>query len=300
MPRTRANGIEIVYDTFGDGSQSALLLIMGLGGQMIYWDEDLCSSLAATGHFVIRFDNRDVGLSTHFTDVEVPSGAQAKAARRGEKTIPYTLGDMADDAFGLLDALGIDAAHLFGTSMGGMIAQNMVIRRPSRVLSLVSMSSSTGNPGLSFPDARRDGFTFEPEPLEREANVEYTVQGLRALSGKGFPFDEAGVRVLVARAYDRAFYPEGRWRQLAAVIAAPSRKAALAAVKTPTLVIHGDDDVLVPLAHGRDTAASIAGSEFLVVPGMGHDLPRPVWPLIVEAVGRHMVKAEAIRAGITK
>lgn len=294
MPKTRANGIEIAYDTFGDNARPALLLIMGLGGQMIYWDEDLCEALAATGHFVIRFDNRDVGLSTQFSATVVPTGAQAKAARRSLGTLPYTLGDMADDAFGLLDALGIIEAHLFGTSMGGMIAQIMAVQRPERIMSLISMSSSTGNPGLAFPKPGNDGLPFEPEPEEREANIAYTVQGLRALAGRGFPFDEEGVRILVARAYDRAFYPEGRWRQLAAVIAAPSRKTALADVTVPTLVIHGDDDLLVPVEHGRDTADSIPGAELLIIPGMGHDLPRPAWPLIVEAVGRHTAYAEEI------
>lgn len=261
---------------------------------MIYWDEDLCDMLAARGHFVIRFDNRDVGLSTHFTHAGVPDMAEAREARRGCASIPYSLEDMADDAFGLLDELGIDGVHVFGTSMGGMIAQIMAIRRPSRVLSLISMSSSTGNPGLSFPGPDQMGISPEPEPLEREANIAFTVRGLLMLAGRGFPFDEEGVRILVTRAYDRAFCPEGRWRQLAAVIAAPSRKAALALLKVPTLVIHGDDDVLVPLSHGKDTACSIAGAELLIIRGMGHDLPRQVWPLIVDAVASHTARANTL------
>ena len=286
-------GVRIEYDTFGKRGSSTLLLIMGLGGQMIYWDEDFCAQLAGTGHYVIRFDNRDVGLSTHFAHAGVPDMAGAKEARKGKsKGIPYSLEDMADDAFGLLDALQIDRAHVFGTSMGGMIAQIMALSRPSRLLSLISMSSSTGNPGLSFPKPEEMGITVEPEPLEREANIDFTVRGLRMLAGRGFPFDEEGVRILVARAYDRAFYPEGRWRQLAAVIASPSRKQALASLNLPTLVIHGDDDVLVPLIHGRDTAETIPDAELLVIQGMGHDLPRQVWPRIVAAVAAHMAKAE--------
>ena len=296
MSRALANGIEIEYDTFGSRSSPALLLIMGLGGQMIYWDEDLCDMLAARGHFVIRFDNRDVGLSTHFTSATVPDMAKAREVRRDSEGIPYTLEDMAEDAFGLLDELGIEKAHVFGTSMGGMIAQIMAIRRPSRVLSLISMSSSTGNPGLSFPGPEETGLSPGPEPMEREANIAFTVRGLHMLAGRGFPFDEEGVHILVERAYDRSFYPEGRWRQLAAVIAAQSRKGALASLKLPTLVIHGDDDLLVPLIHGRDAADSIAGAKLLIIPGMGHDLPRRIWPLIVERVAEHTANANTLMA----
>ncbi|MBN1613951.1 MAG: alpha/beta hydrolase, partial [Deltaproteobacteria bacterium] len=290
-------GVRIEYDTFGKPDAPALLLIMGLGGQMIYWDEEFCAQLAASGHHVIRFDNRDVGLSTHFDHAGVPSSIDAKEARKGASSrIPYTLEDMADDAFGLLDALHIGRAHVFGTSMGGMIAQIMALSRPARLLSLISMSSSTGNPGLSFLKAEDPGVTVEPEPMEREANIDFTVRGLGMLAGRGFPFDEEGVRILVARAYDRAFYPEGRWRQLAAVIAAPSRKEALASLKIPTLVIHGDDDVLVPLAHGKDTAESIPDADLLVIAGMGHDLPRQVWPRIVSAVAAHTTRAGQLQS----
>jgi pimeloyl-ACP methyl ester carboxylesterase len=293
MAHVEVKDVRIEFDTFGEPDSSALLLIMGLGGQMIYWDEDFCAGLAGAGHYVIRFDNRDVGLSSHFDHAGVPDMAEAKEARKGgSDRIPYSLEDMADDAFGLLDALHIGRAHVFGTSMGGMIAQIMALSRPSRLLSLISMSSSTGNPGLSFPKPDETGMSVEPEPMEREANIVFTVRGLQMLAGRGFPFDVEGVRILVARAYDRAFYPEGRWRQLAAVIASPSRKAALTSLKIPTLVIHGDDDVLVPLIHGRDTAESIAGAELLIIQGMGHDLPRQVWPRIVAAVAVHMDKAE--------
>lgn len=277
MPHVHTGVLKIEFDTFGRDSDQALLLIMGMGGQMILWESDLCESLAARGLFVIRFDNRDVGLSS-----KVPS--------------PYTLEEMAGDAVGLLDALGIDRAHVCGASMGGMIAQIMAIQHPARVLSLISIASATGNPGLSLSGEQvidPVSIQVEPMPTEREANIEHTVRGMRELSGPGFGFDEERARAVAAEAFDRCFYPEGAERHLDAILRAPDRRPALEALTVPTLVIHGDSDPLVPLEAGEDTARAIPGATLLVIEGMGHDLPRGAWPRIVDAIAAHVMSADS-------
>lgn len=296
MPNVHVNGIQIEYETFGDYSSPPLLLIMGLGGQMILWDEELCGMLANRGLYVIRFDNRDVGLSSKFEEVEeTEARAMLADAWRGEEIkVPYTIDDMADDVIGLLDALGLKKAHICGASMGGMIAQTVAIRYPDRVLSLISMASSTGNPELASARLEAiDDISIPPihVPKEREANIEYTVKGMRELLGSGFPFDEEEVRKLAAECYDRSFYPQGATRQLLAIVVSGNRRPALKKVRVPTLVIHGDCDPLVPVEAGRDTAEAIPGADILIIEGMGHDLPRGTWPRIVEAISDHTSRA---------
>jgi pimeloyl-ACP methyl ester carboxylesterase len=272
LAKAAANGIEIEYETMGDPSARPLLLIGGLADQLIHWDDELYRDLSRRGHYVIRFDNRDAGLSTKF--------AQAAS--------PYTLDDMADDAAGLLDALAIRKAHICGASMGGMIAQTVTIRHPSRVLSLISIYSTTGNKDLPGPRPDVMEFLLAPAPSEREAYIEHMAALFRMMAGSGFPFDEAWTRMITAKAYDRCFCPEGTGRQLLAIMNQPNRKKALASVTVPTLVIHGTDDPVVPVEAGVDTAEAVSGAELILIEGMGHDLPHGgAWPRIVEAISAH-------------
>jgi pimeloyl-ACP methyl ester carboxylesterase len=293
MPNVTANGIQIEYDTFGDSSSAPLLLIIGLGAQMIDWDEDLCEQLAGKGLYVIRFDNRDVGLSTKFEEAGIPDIMAAFGASMQGEAIeaPYTLDDMADDAVGLLDALGIEKAHFCGMSMGGMIAQTSAIRHPSRVSSLISIYSTTGNPELPQPKPEAMEVLITPAPEEREAYIEHLVKGFRTIAGPGFPLDEEWIRKLAGRRYDRAFYPQGMVRQLVGVLAHGNRKPALASLQIPTLVIHGSDDPLVPVECGKDTAEAIPGAELIIIEGMGHDLPHEgAWYQIIDAIVAHTGK----------
>jgi len=293
MPNVEANGIRIEYDVFGDNNSPPVLLIIGLGGQMIDWDNEICEALAEKGFFVIRFDNRDTGLTTKFEDAGAPNIMEAFTATLQGVPIkaPYTLDDMADDAVGLLEALGIKKAHICGMSMGGMIAQTITIRYPQRVLSLTSIYSSTGNPDLPQPKPEIMQILITPPPEQREAAIEFTVKVFKTISGKGFAFDEAWVRDLAGKRYDRSFYPVGVARQLVAVLASGNRKPALASVTVPTLIIHGDEDPLVPIEAGKDTADTIPGSRFMIIKGMGHDLPhKGAWPQIVDAVADHIHK----------
>ena len=295
MPNVRANGIQIEYDTFGDAASPALLLIMGLGSQMVRWEETFCNQLAERGHYVIRFDNRDVGLSTQFPEAGVPHVLNAmRAQAQGEAvTAPYTLDDMADDTVGLLDALDIERAHICGASMGGMIAQTVAIRHPARVASLISIMSTTGNPSLPAPKPAASAVLFKPAPKDRAAFIEHTIAVRRVIGSPGFPFDEDVSRHRAARDYDRCFHPEGTARQLMAVVAHGNRKNALKSVTAPTLVIHGDADPLVPVEGGRDTAEAIPGADLLIIEGMGHELPLDAWPRVVEAIATHTQKANS-------
>ncbi len=295
MPRARANGIEIEYEAFGDASGRPLLLIMGLGAQMIFWDVEFCEQLAASGHYVIRFDNRDVGLSTYFDKAGVPNVLQVmKDGRAGRPIeVPYTLDDMADDAAGLLAALGIERAHVCGASMGGMIAQALAIRHPQRLRSLTAIFTSTGNPELPPATPEAMAVLLEPAPAERQANIEHAVKVFRAIGGPGFPFDEERIRTRGGRLFDRAFHPEGMARHLAAIVAHGDRRPKLSGVTAPTLVIHGSADPLVPVEGGKDLAQAIAGSKLLIIDGLGHDLPPPVWPRISAAIASHTRDADA-------
>jgi pimeloyl-ACP methyl ester carboxylesterase len=286
---TTANGISIEYDTFGDPAASPLLLVMGLGAQMIAWDPAFCESLAGRGYHVVRFDNRDVGLSEKFESAGVPNMSELMAARERGETPPaaYNLADMADDAAGLLDALEVPSAHVVGASMGGMIVQVMATRHPSRVRTMTSIMSTTGAPGLpaSKPEAQQALFT--PAPSDREGFIEHTVRTSKTIGSAPHLLEESRLRTLAAARYDRCYYPVGIARQMAAVMASGSRREALASCTVPTLVIHGRVDPLVPVEGGIDTAEAIPGAKLMIIEDMGHDLPRALWPQIVDAIAAH-------------
>jgi pimeloyl-ACP methyl ester carboxylesterase len=293
MPAVTANGIQIEYETFGNPADQPLLLIIGLGGQMIQWDADLCRDLARRGHYVIRFDNRDVGLSTKFDRAGDPdiTSTFVKIIQGEEVKLPYTMTDMADDAAGLLDALGITRAHICGMSMGGMIAQTLALRYPAKVLSLISIYSTTGNPEVPQPTPEVFAVVAAPPPPQREANIEHMIGVFRTIAGPGFPFDVEWTRQIMAQSFDRCFCPQGTARQLFAILTQPNRKPALASIKAPTLVIHGVADPLVPAEGGKDTARAIPGAQLILIEGMGHDLPHGgAWPQIVDAIAAHTHK----------
>ena len=294
MPRTEANGIELEFETFGHETHEPLLLIIGLGGQMLLWNEEFCEMLAKQGHFVIRFDNRDVGLSTWCDDLGLPD-MMALFASLGTGTTPeapYSLDDMADDAVAILDALGLERAHVCGASMGGMIAQATAIRHTDRVKSLTSIMSSPSDPGLPGPSDAARAALLEPAPRERDAYIEYSVRTGRAFTGDGFPYDEDERRKVAGLIFDRAFDPEGVARQAAAVFGARPRGEELGRVTTPCLVVHGSADPLVPLGAGEATAAAIPNAKLEVIPGMGHDLPRGTWDRIISTLAAHTQRAE--------
>jgi len=295
VPRASVKGLELEYDTFGSPAARPLVLVMGLGAQMVLWDEELCEMFAARDFFVVRFDNRDVGLSTKLDHAGTPSawGAMQAVAAHRKVEAPYTLNDMADDTVGLMDALGIARAHLVGVSMGGMIAQTVAIRHPARLLSLTSIMSTTGSPDVPAASPEAMQVLLTPVPPDRAAYLERAIRSWRVIGSKGFPVDEDAVKARAARSFDRSFHPAGIARQLVAIIASGDRTRALHGVTTPTLVIHGDAD---PLAHpegGRRTAEAIPGAELLMIAGMGHDLPRGAWPQIVDAIDAHARRAEA-------
>ena len=291
MAKVYANGIQIEYETFGNNTSPALLLIMGLGGQMILWDAQLCQQLADKGLYVIRFDNRDSGLSEKFDKTGVPGIMEIFAARmKGEEIkASYTLDDMADDANGLMEALGIKKAHICGVSMGAGIAQTVAIRHPSRVLNLISIYGSTGNPELPMPKPEAYSVFITPPPEGKEEFIQHFVDGCKTLAGSGFPFDEKWHHEIADKGYDRAFYPQGVALQMAAIVAHGNRKPALASVTAPTLVIHGSDDPIVLVEGGKDTAEAIPEAELIIIDGMGHDLPngKGAWPQIIDAIVSH-------------
>jgi len=287
--RVKTNGIELVYDTFGEPEAPPILLIMGLGCQMIDWKDELCSLLAARGFYVIRFDNRDVGQSTVFHDAGHPSiNAMLEAMGRGEKVqAPYLLSDLVADTIGLLDALGIEKTHVVGLSMGGMIGQLMAAHHPDRVLTLTSIMSSTGEPGL--PASAPEAWACLTERLETELQpfLEQYDRKWRVYCGPAYPFDAKAGREHAARVFERGVHPAGRDRQMAAILASGSRKEALAAVRCPVLIIHGESDPVVRIEAARATARAVGDAEIVTFAGMGHDLPKAVWPRVVEAIARH-------------
>jgi pimeloyl-ACP methyl ester carboxylesterase len=281
MPRAKANGIELEYETFGDPSARPLLLIMGLGAQMISWNDDFCTQLADRGFHVIRFDNRDSGLSTR---MEEAGHADVLAAFNGDAQPAYHLDDLADDAVGLLDGLGIEAAHIVGASMGGFVAQLVAINHPDRVLSLTSIMSGPSWAEGVPPKPEGMAVLITTPPTTREERIEEAMSARRALVGQGDPFDEVYERRRAERLVDRAYYPAGIGRQLVAVLAAEMRLERLKEIRVPTLVIHGIDDVLVPVENGRLVAEAVPGARLLEFEGMGHDLPRRVWPQGLDAI----------------
>lgn len=295
MPKVRANGIELEYDAFGREDGEPLLLVMGLGSQMIHWDEGFCEGLASRGFHVLRFDNRDVGLSTKLGGEPAPPIPEMmERLGRGEPSgAPYSLSDMAADTAGLLEGLGLGSAHVLGASMGGMIAQLLALEQPERVRSVVSLMSTTGARDLPGPTPEASRVLTTPAPTEREAYVEHMVEVSRTIGSPGFAFDEARARERAGRAYDRGFHPAGVARQLAAILCTPSRREALRKLRRPAAVVHGAADPLIPVAAGRDTANAIPGAEWLEIPGMGHDLPVGVWERLQRAVARTARRAGA-------
>jgi pimeloyl-ACP methyl ester carboxylesterase len=284
-----ANGIELCYETFGNRAEPALLLIMGLAAQMIAWEEEFCERLAARGYFVIRFDNRDIGLSTRFPQYNTPDLMALLGQALAGKPVaaPYALRDMAADAIGLLDALGIERAHVVGASMGGAIGQEMAIHRGARLLSLTSIMSSTGDPRLPQATPEVMAVLLAPPPTDRESYFESYKRTWAVLRGPGFPLDEAKDLERAARAWDRGLNPPGVARQLAAILASGDRTTALGGVRVPTLVIHGDADPLVRHAGGIATAKAIPGARLLTIKGMGHALPISMWPQLIDAIAAH-------------
>jgi pimeloyl-ACP methyl ester carboxylesterase len=291
----RANGIEICYEIFGDAGAEPMLLIMGLGAQMIHWDDDFCWQLAARGFRVIRFDNRDIGKSGKMTGGKRLSPVELLKLRflKIPVAAPYKLLDMAKDVTGLMDALGIKSAHLVGASMGGMIAQELAITFPERVRSLTSIMSTTGNPKVPPPTREATAVLMAPPPATKEEYFVRFAQTWKVLRVGSFPQDEALDRSRAERTYARGLNPAGVGRQLRAILASGSRKQRLGQVKAPTLVIHGTIDPLVHPDGGMDTAASIPGAKLLMIEGMGHALPIPMWPQIIDAIDRHAHGAAA-------
>ena len=290
MPQVEANGINIEVEEFGDPADPTLLLIMGLGAQMIVWPEDFCRLLADAGHHVIRFDNRDVGLSTWFDEAgTLDMMALFDAAMSGRPVeSPYSLSDMADDAAGVLNALGIESAHIVGASMGGMIAQRVAINHPDRTRSLCSIMSM---PRFIIGDLEVSVALMADDPGTREGRIEVGIETSRLLAGDGFPFDEDRARVHLAEAIDRAWHPAGTARHMAAIIADGDRTEGLRGVTAPTVVIHGTSDRLVIPQGAEETAAAIPGAELVWVEGMGHDLPVGAHDQVVAAVGKLVARA---------
>jgi len=291
MARLNANGIEIEYETIGDPQAPAMLMIMGLGAQLTTWDDGFCRDLADRGFYVIRYDNRDAGLSTK---MEAAGPADIVGAYGGHPDPAYTLDDLAADAVGVLDALGIRTAHIVGASMGGFIAQLVAINHPDRVLSLTSIMSGPGGEDAVPPTPEAAVVLVQAPGPTREERIALGVVARRVLCGEGNPFDEEEEKRRVERLYDRSYYPLGFGRQFVAILAAASRVPALAAVTVPTLVVHGVDDPLVPLENGRRVAAAVPGARLIELEGMGHNLPEQYWPLVADAIAETARQASGV------
>jgi len=289
MAQAQINGITLEYEVHGAPDGEPMLLIMGLGAQMTRWPVGLYEKLVARGFRVIRFDNRDVGLSQKFSGVPKIEDVVGAMMKGQKPDIPYTLDDMAADAVELLDHLGIKRAHIVGASMGGMIGQLVVADYPERALSFTSIFSTTGNPSLppAKPEAMAVLTTRAPDPNENiDAYLDHTVRNARTIGSPGYPFDEKLMRERLLSDVRRCYEPLGVARQIGAVVANGDRRAKLAKIKTPTVVLHGDSDPLVPVEGGRDTAANIPGAELRIIPNMGHDLPPALYDVVVEAICR--------------
>ena len=299
MQATLPNGIELSYESFGDTGAPAVLLIMGLGAQMLRWNIEICDGLVAKGYRVIRFDNRDCGCSSWMDGASIPSVAEVVAALQSGRApeVPYALEDMAGDCLGLLDALGIDSAHLVGISMGGAIAQLVTAHHPERVRSLACLMTSSGHPGLPGPTPDAAAALFAPLPRERtrENMIADGIRRFRVVASPSYPSDDEWLQALFAREFDRGFNPQGVARQLAAIIANGDRRALLARIAVPTLVLHGADDPLIPVGCGEDIARHVPGARLQVVSGMGHDLPLALTDTFVSAIAALAGEAEALR-----
>jgi pimeloyl-ACP methyl ester carboxylesterase len=283
-------GITLCYETFGDPGDPAALLIMGLGAQMVTWQDDFCEQLAGRGLYVVRFDNRDIGRSTHLQGPP-PSLLQLL---RYSVSARYTLAEMAGDAVGLMDELAIDRAHVIGASMGGMIAQTLAARHPARVRSLVSMMSSTGGRWVGRPALSSYAIFLRKAPRERDAFIEHAERLFAKIGSRGIPQDTEGIREIAALSFDREIDRTGAGRQLAAIIASGDRTSELGGITAPTLVIHGSVDPLISPSGGRATARAIPGAELTMIEGMGHDLPRVLWPRLIDAFATHAAESDRL------
>jgi pimeloyl-ACP methyl ester carboxylesterase len=280
------NGIEIAYDTCGDPANPAVLLIMGLGGPLNWWDADLCSMIASRGFHVIRYATRDIGRSTKLRELGGTRARVVRAYVRRRTVAPYTMSDLASDALGLLDHLGVDRAHVTGVSMGGMIAQTLAVEHADRVLSLVSIMSSPGGRLVGWQDPRLFPLLLRRSDLSRDAVIERSVKTWATIGSPDYPTPADETRKRAAETFERGISPSGVLRQMLAVLTQPNRVAALRTITVPTLVIHGLCDRLVHVSGGRATARAIPGAELVLVPGMGHDLPRELWPVFVDGIAR--------------
>ena len=289
--KASAGAVELAYETFGEHGRPPVLLVMGIGSQLINWHEDFCAALAV-GRVVIRFDNRDVGES-QWLEGEVDLAA---CAAGDTSSAVYTLDDMADDAVGLLDALGLSSAHVVGASLGGMIAQTIAVRHPERVRTLTSIMSTTGERGVANPTEEAAAALMSPPPRSRDEAMERILEVRRVIGSPRFPRDEEDIRQRAGRAWDRGVNPAGFARQLAAVYVSGDRTEALRSLDVPTLVVHGEDDPLIPVSGGRATAAAIPGAELWTIPGMGHDLPRGIWHDLIARIGAFAEAVDGARA----
>jgi len=292
-----AGDVELCYETFGREGDPAVLLVMGLGTQMLAWHEEFCERIAAEGFFVIRYDNRDVGRSTHFEGHRPPSVFEMVTRR--PRHLAYTLEDMADDAAGLLDALGIPSAHVVGASMGGMIAQLVAARHPDKTRSLVSIMSTTGAGRVGQPGLKVLPFLLKAPSTEREAAIERVVKLFDLIGSPGFERDEAATRELAGRSFDRSSDRAGAGRQLGAILGSGDRTPVLRTVTAPTLVIHGTADKMVAPSGGRATAKAIPGARLELIRGMGHDLPRGAWEQVIALITAHAQQADGRPAAAT-
>ena len=299
MTAVQANGITIETQCYGPRSGVPLLLVRGLGSQLVHWPHTLIEGFSSAGFRVVVFDNRDSGLSQKWSQCDrFDAGRRVREAAAGRSTaLAYTLDDMAADTVGVLDALGMERAHIVGISMGGMIVQHVAARHGHRLRSMTSLMSSSGNPDLpqAVPAVLALLLAEPDQPCDRASVIAHTLACDRVWGSPGYPFDDMQRGALIGRAFDRCYCPEGVARQWAAVQADGSRLVALAAITVPALIVHGTDDALLPLAHGEDTAARIAGAEFLAVPGMGHDLEGELSRIVVDAVVRHACAADCKR-----
>lgn len=292
MGRVAVNGVELEFEVLGDLADPVMLLVGGLGAQLVSWDDDFCEVLRSLGLAVIRFDNRDVGRSSLVDDPRDPVALLGERLTGGDVEPPYRVADMADDAAALLDALGVPAAHVLGSSMGGMISQALAIGHPDRVLSLTSVMSTTGDRSVGKADPKVFGAMMAPVPAEPEAAIEHRVALSATMAGPS-GIDEVRARRRAAREQARAADPRGVVRQLLGVVSSPSRTAALAGVQVPTLVVHGDADPVIDLSGGRQTAEAVPGAELLILEGVGHELPERVWGLLAERLETMVERSDA-------
>jgi pimeloyl-ACP methyl ester carboxylesterase len=304
MPRVSANGLQIEVETFGDARKPAVLLVMGLGMQLVAWPEEYCRALADAGYHVIRFDNRDVGLSSRVDagPARSPAVEMARYALHLPVRAAYRIEDMAEDAVGVLDALGIPAAHLVGASLGGMVAQAVAAEHPARCLSLVSIMSTSGARALPMATPKV-GWVLSNRPprgASFERKLAHVVRVFRTIGSPGYPTPEPLLRERLALGLRRSSDAEGMQRQLLAVLASGDRSAALARIRAPTLVLHGEADPFVRVEHGCDCARKIPGAVLRTVPGMGHDFAPGLMPLLTAETIAHLQRAAAANAGIRR